>query len=101
MGYLESFRRPKAPKYKKFTVRLSWRVYRQFKKYCDRLGLSLNEAIHLLIKHELEQTNNPNELIHPPYRTSRPSYHNNQYHETNIFLKETNEDEINKDEQSP
>lgn len=59
MGYLQSFARDKKQRRKKkqFPVRLPENLYTEFKTYCDNLGLTINEAIHLLIQQELEQSN--------------------------------------------
>jgi antitoxin component of RelBE/YafQ-DinJ toxin-antitoxin module len=56
MGYLKQF--AKEPKKGKgetvvLTARLPESLYEDFKGYCDSLGLSISEAINLLVEQEM------------------------------------------------
>lgn len=56
MGYLERFAR--GPKGKErtevLTARLPASLYKEFKAYCDDLGLSISEAVYLLVDREMK-----------------------------------------------
>lgn len=56
MGYLEQFARNRRSKEKTevLTARLPAALYSEFKTYCDELGLSISEAVCLLVEHELK-----------------------------------------------
>ena len=56
MSYLKQFaRKPgKGVKTETITSRVPTEIYDQFKRHCDNLGLSLSEAVYLLVKRETE-----------------------------------------------
>jgi hypothetical protein len=56
MGYLELFSRNQRRKEKTevLTARLPKNLYNEFKTYCDELGLSMSEAVHLLVEREMK-----------------------------------------------
>ena len=56
MGYLEQFARNRRSKEKTevLTARLPQSLYGDFKVYCDELGLSISEAVCLLVEHEIK-----------------------------------------------
>lgn len=56
MGYLEQFARNKRGKEKSevLTARLPVSLYSEFKKHCDELGLSVSEAVYLLVEREMK-----------------------------------------------
>jgi antitoxin component of RelBE/YafQ-DinJ toxin-antitoxin module len=56
MGYLKQFARSplKGSKTETITSRVPEEMYDEFKKYCKKLGLTLSEAVYLLVKKELE-----------------------------------------------
>jgi antitoxin component of RelBE/YafQ-DinJ toxin-antitoxin module len=56
MGYLERFARnqKRNERTEVLTARLSKPLYDDFKAYCDGLGLTISEAINLLVDHELK-----------------------------------------------
>lgn len=55
MGYLEQFARNRRSKEKSevLTARLPTSLYSDFKTYCDELGLSISEAVCLLVEREM------------------------------------------------
>jgi antitoxin component of RelBE/YafQ-DinJ toxin-antitoxin module len=55
MGYLEQFARNTRRKEKSevLTARLPQSLYSEFKAYCDELGLSISEAVYLLVEREM------------------------------------------------
>lgn len=55
MGYLEQFARNRRRKEKSevLTARLPESLYSEFKTHCDELGLSISEAVCLLVEHEI------------------------------------------------
>ncbi|MBT2734107.1 hypothetical protein [Bacillus sp. ISL-7] len=55
MGYLEQFAKNSRAKEKTevLTARIPESLYRDFKDYCDDLGLSISEAVYLLVKREM------------------------------------------------
>lgn len=55
VGYLEQFARNKRSKEKSevLTARLPHSLYNDFKTYCDELGLSISEAVCLLVEREV------------------------------------------------
>ncbi|MCR6463200.1 hypothetical protein [Bacillus paranthracis] len=60
MGYLEQFARNKRRKEKSevLTARLPHSLYEDFKTYCDELGLSISEAVCLLVEREMTGSDN-------------------------------------------
>ncbi|WP_242303325.1 hypothetical protein [Bacillus cereus group sp. BfR-BA-01495] len=60
MGYLEKYARNKRRKEKSevLTARLPHSLYEGFKTYCDDLGLSISEAVCLLVEREMTGENN-------------------------------------------
>ena len=56
MGYLERFARGPRGKERTevLTARLPASLYRNFKAYCDELGLSISEAVYLLVDREMK-----------------------------------------------
>ncbi|MFK2825211.1 hypothetical protein QYG89_05870 [Bacillus sp. B190/17] len=58
MGYLERFARNKRRKEKTevLTARLPESLYSEFKSHCDELGLSISEAVCLLVEREIRDT---------------------------------------------
>lgn len=56
MGYLEQFARKRRSKEKSevLTARLPQSLYSEFKQYCDDLGLSISEAVCLLVEREIK-----------------------------------------------
>jgi hypothetical protein len=63
MGYLHQFARNKRSKEKTevLTARLPKSLYAEFKGYCDELGLSISEAVSLLVDREVNTGNARNE----------------------------------------
>jgi antitoxin component of RelBE/YafQ-DinJ toxin-antitoxin module len=59
MSYLKQFARNKRTKGKTeiLTARLPADLYKNFKSYCDELGLSISEAVNLLIDKEISGLN--------------------------------------------
>ncbi|WP_046176241.1 ribbon-helix-helix protein, CopG family [Domibacillus indicus] len=57
MSYLEKFARNKRRKEPStvLTARLPESLYEQFKEHCDELGLSISEAIYLLVQREITE----------------------------------------------
>lgn len=56
MGYLKQFaRKKKETREKVITGRLSSDVYDQFKRYCNGLGLTMSEALALLVEREIHK----------------------------------------------
>lgn len=55
VGYLEQFARNRRGKEKTevLTARLPQSLYSDFKVHCDELGLSISEAVYLLVEHEM------------------------------------------------
>jgi hypothetical protein len=55
VGYLEQFARNRRSKEKSevLTARLPQSLHSDFKKYCDELGLSISEAVCLLVEREM------------------------------------------------
>ncbi|TCS92223.1 hypothetical protein [Hazenella coriacea] len=54
-GYLKRFKRdPRLKKEEIITSRVPHGVYEKFKNHCDHLGLTMSEAVCLLIKKEVE-----------------------------------------------
>ncbi|MCQ6281059.1 hypothetical protein [Bacillus sp. EB600] len=55
MGYLEQFARNRRKKEETevLTARLPKSLYSDFKDYCDQLGLSISEAVYLLVEREM------------------------------------------------
>src|SRR3954454_19803995 len=55
MSYLKQFSRNKRNKGKTemLTARVPEKVYNEFKNHCEELGLSISEAVNLLINKEL------------------------------------------------
>jgi antitoxin component of RelBE/YafQ-DinJ toxin-antitoxin module len=61
MGYLERFARKKyAKKTESLSVRVPEDLYNSFRDYCDELGLSVSEAVNLLIEREVTESNAKN-----------------------------------------
>ncbi|MGN4539304.1 hypothetical protein [Bacillus cereus group sp. MYBK74-2] len=60
MGYLKKYARNKRRKEKSevLTARLPHSLYEGFKTYCDELGLSISEAVCLLVEREMTGENN-------------------------------------------
>lgn len=56
MGYLEQFarNRRRSERTKVLTARIPESLYDSFQDYCDDLGLSLSEAVLLLVEREME-----------------------------------------------
>lgn len=56
MGYLERFARGPRGKERTevLTARLPGSLYKAFKEYCDDLGLSISEAVYLLVDREMK-----------------------------------------------
>ena len=56
MGYLEQFARGHRGKERTevLTARLPASLYKSFKDYCDDLGLSISEAVYLLVDREIQ-----------------------------------------------
>lgn len=70
MGRLRKYARPTERKTKSrvLPVRLPEDIYQEFHKYCKELGLSLSEAVFLLIQEELREEYKINtERIHIEY----------------------------------
>lgn len=63
MGYLEKFARNRRLKGKTevLTARLPESLCREFRNYCDDMGLSISEAIGLLIEHEMKVSDKESE----------------------------------------
>lgn len=56
MSYLKKFaRRPGKGKTETITSRVPTELHKEFSEHCDRLGLSLSEAVYLLIKQEMTE----------------------------------------------
>lgn len=53
MSYLANYAKNKSKKSETVTSRVPTDVYQNFKKHCDSLGLTISEAVLLLIKNEL------------------------------------------------
>lgn len=55
MGYLEQFAKDRRSKGKTevLTARIPESLYKNFKDYCDNLGLSMSQAVYLLVKREM------------------------------------------------
>lgn len=55
MGYLERFAKNGRAKEKTevLTARIPESLYKDFKDYCDDLGLSISQAVYLLVKREM------------------------------------------------
>lgn len=65
MGYLEQFARNTRRKEKSevLTARLPQSLYSEFKQYCDELGLSISEAVCLLVEREMDSVDGaPSEI---------------------------------------
>jgi antitoxin component of RelBE/YafQ-DinJ toxin-antitoxin module len=58
LGYLEQFARNRRSREKSevLTARLPKSLYSEFKTYCDELGLSISEAVCLLVEREMAGT---------------------------------------------
>lgn len=56
MGYLENFARNRRTREKTevLTARLPEGLYKDFKGYCDEIGLSISEAVYLLVQREMD-----------------------------------------------
>ena len=56
MGYLENFARNRRTKEKTevLTARLPEGLYCDFRSYCDELGISISEAVYLLVQREMD-----------------------------------------------
>ena len=65
MGYLERFARGHRGKERTevLTARLPASLYKSFKNYCDDLGLSISEAVYLLIDREMKGIESANSEI--------------------------------------
>lgn len=53
MGYLERFARKRENRSETITARLDPDTHKRFKEHCDRLGLTLSEAVALLVEAEV------------------------------------------------
>ena len=64
MGYLEGFARNRRSKEKTevLTARLPKSLYKDFKNHCDELGLSISEAVCLLVDREMTTNDSRNEV---------------------------------------
>lgn len=67
MGYLHQFARNRRSKEKTtvLTARLPESLYNEFQSYCDELGLSISEAVNLLVDREISGNNGRNESVAP------------------------------------
>jgi antitoxin component of RelBE/YafQ-DinJ toxin-antitoxin module len=55
------------------TARIPAQTYSKFKAFCDSLGLSINEALNLLIENELKNEEQMNkEVIQPSIKVEEP-----------------------------
>lgn len=61
MGYLENFARKSKSKEKSIvlTARLPESLYEDFKEHCEDLGLSISEAVYLLVDKEMKDQEVP------------------------------------------
>lgn len=55
MGYLEKFARKRENRTETLTARVDPDTYQRFKAHCDQYGLTVSEAVALLIGQELEE----------------------------------------------
>lgn len=69
MGYLEQFakNRRRREKTEVLTARLPESLYEDFKGYCDELGLSISEAVCLLVEHEIQGIQGASEELATTY----------------------------------
>lgn len=79
MAYLKQFSRNRRSKEntKVLTARLPESLYDEFQKYCDSLGISLSEAIYLLVEKEVGSIQNETRSL--PEKTNN----NDDEHKTN------------------
>lgn len=70
MGYLEQFVRIKKGKGKNVTttVKLPEETFYTLRNYCDNLGITLTEAIYLLVERELKEAGSNNIQQHTKYK---------------------------------
>lgn len=93
MGYLEQFARNKRRKEKTevLTARLPKSLYEDFKRYCDELGLSISEAVCLLVEREVTGIESNTEIattieIHDEYKVNDDK----DIKSTNVYKENTN-----------
>lgn len=103
MGYLEKYARNKRRKEKSevLTARLPHSLYEGFKTYCDDLGLSISEAVCLLVEREMAGSDNAfdevsttKEYINNTY-SSEDEVKTNTKPTTSVVRKNTNKNNSN------
>lgn len=84
MGYLEQFakNRRSTEKTEVLTARIPESLYKDFKDYCDDLGLSISQAVYLLVQREMtgieaETQDDESPLYTNVYKTNDDDYKKN------------------------
>lgn len=103
MGYLEQFARNKRRKEKSevLTARLPHSLYEDFKTYCDELGLSISEAVCLLVEREMTGSDNAFDEVATTKEyikntnSSDDEVKTNTKSTTNVVKKNTKENNLN------
>lgn len=95
MGYLDQFARNKRDKEKSevLTARLPKNLYDAFKGRCEELGLSISEAVYLLVEQEIEGIQaNKNTIVHSNDESVICEVYNENEHETKPITEEKQND---------
>lgn len=92
MGYLEQFSRNRRRKEKTevLTARLPKSLYSEFKLHCDELGLSISEAVYLLVEREMKGI----ESVSDELATSTEYKVNHEAVEANTHVDKMNDDVV-------
>lgn len=90
MGYLEQFAKNSRAKEKTevLTARVPESLYRDFKDYCDDLGLSISEAVYFLVKREMTGFEKEIQDDESPMYTNKYKMNDDEYNK-NHFVVET------------